>query len=98
MAQSHFLWAAVLTHIQQRALTRRRVPTHSSLTVASHCLPPAEGYILLIHSGLLEHIKTEPKQCFCGVIAGMGVGVDGNDEVMGLPLPLEKHCCAKVLL
>lgn len=25
----------------------------------------------------------------------MGVGVDGNDEVMGLPLPLDKHSRAK---
>lgn len=28
----------------------------------------------------------------------MGVGVDGNDEVMGLPLPLDEHSRAKVLL
>lgn len=30
------------------------------------------------------------------VKARKGVGVDGDDEVMGLPLPLDKHRCARV--
>lgn len=64
------------------------------LTLHSHGWPPTEGCILLPFRPVKSTSKRSLNNVSAGVIAGMGVGVDGNDEVMGLPLPAQKCYCA----